>query len=97
LPPSSRLTAGDYRGALDVALKVDMPGFWRTNLAHATDYGQLGERELARNALWDLLAIKPDFPAVAREELATCWELQAVEHLIDGLRKAGPEIAPNLA
>jgi tetratricopeptide (TPR) repeat protein len=85
---------GDYRGALGVALKVNMPGFWRTNLALAVAYGQLGEREAASNAIRELLAVRPDFPAVAREELGKFWDPELVEHLIDGLRKAGLEIAP---
>jgi TolB-like protein len=87
----------DYRGALEVALKVNMPGFWRTSLALATAYGQLGEREAASNAVRDLLAVKPDFAVVAREELAKWWDPQLVEHLIDGLSKAGLEIGPKLS
>ncbi len=83
-----------YRGALEVALKINMPGFWRTHLALATAYGQLGEREAAHNAVRDLLAIRPDFPVVAREELGKWWDPQLIEHLIEGLRKAGLEIAP---
>jgi TolB-like protein len=86
----------DYRGALDVALKVSMPGFWRTQFALATAYGQLGEQEAARRAVRDLLAIRPDFAAVAREELGKWWDPELTEHLIDGLRKAGLEIAPDL-
>ena len=86
----------DYRGALDAALKVNMPGFWRTHLALATAYGQLGEREAARRAVRDLIAIRPDFAAVAREELGKWWAPELVEHLIDGLRNTGLEIAPRL-
>jgi TolB-like protein len=82
----------EYRGALDVALKLNMPGFWRTHLALAAVYGQLGEREAARNAVRELLAIRPDFAAVARVELAKWWDPELIEHLIDGLRKAGLEI-----
>ena len=85
----------DYRGALEVALKVNMPGFWRTHFALATAYGQLGEREAARKAVRELLAIRPDFAVVAREELGKWWDPELIEHLIDGLRKAGLEIAPN--
>ena len=84
---------GDYRGALDYALKVNMPGFWRTSLALATAYGQLGDTQAARNAARDLLVLRPDFPVVAREELGKWWDPQLVEHLIDGLGKAGMEIA----
>jgi adenylate cyclase len=83
----------DYRGALEVALKVNMPAFWRTHAAFAAAYGQLGELEAARNAGRDLLAIKPDFAALARQELGKWWDAELVEHLIEGLRKAGLEIA----
>lgn len=83
----------DYRGALDVAFKINMPGFWRTNLALAAAYGQLGEREAAENALKDLLALRSEFVTGIREELAKWWEPELVEHLIEGLRKAGLETA----
>jgi TolB-like protein len=82
----------DYRGALDVALKVNMPGFWRTHLALATAYGQLGDRKAAGNAVRELLALRPDFALAAREELGKWWDPELSEHLIDGLRKAGLEI-----
>jgi TolB-like protein len=83
----------DYRGALDFALKVNMPGFWRTNVALAAAYGQLGELEAARNSVQQLLAVRPDFAVLAREELGKWWDAELVEHLIEGLRKAGLEIA----
>ena len=41
---------GDYRGALDIALKINMPGFWRTQAALAAIYGQLSELDSARSA-----------------------------------------------
>jgi serine/threonine protein kinase/tetratricopeptide (TPR) repeat protein len=83
---------GDYRGALDLALKVNMPGFWRTQAALAATYGQMGEVESARGAARELLAIRPDFAGVAREELGKWWEAELIEDIIDGLRKAGLEI-----
>lgn len=82
----------DYHAALDVVLKINMPGFWRTNMALAAVYGQLGVRDAARKAVRDLLTLKPDFAATGREELGKWWDLELVEHLIDGLRKAGLEI-----
>src|SRR5271165_750116 len=84
---------GDYQEALDLALKVNMPGFWRNEFALAVTYGQLGEQELAHNAALALLAIRPNFSAIAREELTKWWQPELVEQLIDGLRKAGLEIA----
>jgi serine/threonine protein kinase len=84
----------DYRGALEFALKVNMSGFWRTNLALAAVYGQLGETDAAGAAVRGLLELRPDFPRVARDELEKWWDPQLVQHLIDGLGKAGMEIAP---
>ena len=81
-----------YRAALDFALKVNMPGFWRTAFALAAAYGQLGEQEAARTAVRELLGVRPDFPAVAHEELEKWWNPPLVEHLLEGLRKAGLEL-----
>ena len=50
---------GEFREALELALKVNMPGFWRNEFALAVTYGQLGEQELAQNAARELLAIRP--------------------------------------
>ena len=83
----------DYRGAVAVALKSNMPGFWRTNLALAAAYGQLGETEAGCNAVRELLAIRPDFAAVAREELGKWWDAELIEHLVDGLHKSGLDVA----
>jgi serine/threonine protein kinase/tetratricopeptide (TPR) repeat protein len=83
---------GDYRTALDIAPKIDMPGFWRTKVALAAVYGQVGEQEGAERALQGLLALRPDFAATAHEELAKWWEPQLVQHLIDGLQKAGLQV-----
>jgi serine/threonine protein kinase len=81
----------DYRAALDAALKINMPGLWRANLALAVSYGQLGERDAARTALRQLLSLRPEFAARARQELGKSWDPELVEHLMDGLHKAGLE------
>lgn len=83
---------GDYRAALDIARKIQMPGFWRLNLALAAAHGQLGEREAAAEALRELLAAKPEFASRAREELSKWWNADFVEHLMGGLRKAGLDV-----
>ncbi len=84
---------GDDRAALDIARKIQMPGFWRANLALAATYGQLGERESAARALRELLALRPTFATEARAELQKWWDPDLVERLMDGLHKAGLEIA----
>ena len=83
----------DYRRALEIALKINMPGFWRTQFALAAVYGQLGEQVAARNAVQELLTIRPDFAVAGRDELKKWWDAELIEHLIEGLRKAGLEIA----
>ncbi len=83
----------NYQGALDTVLKVNMPAFWRTQFALATAHAQLGEHDAASNAVRELLTIRPDFPVVARNELRKWWDAELIEHLVDGLRKAGLEIA----
>lgn len=84
---------GDYRGALEVAQKLNMPSYFYTHATLAAVYGQLGEQESARKALAELLAQKPDFAQVAREEW-TKWlgESELVERMVEGLRKAGLDV-----
>ena len=84
----------DYRGALGFALKINLPGNFYTHAVIAEAYGQLGMREEARKALKELLAIRPDFAKTAREEYGRWHDPAFVEHHLDGLRKAGLEIAP---
>jgi TolB-like protein len=83
----------EYRGALDIALKINMRGLWGANVVLAATCGQLGEREAARNAVRELLALIPNFDVVGRAELGKWWDPELVERLIDGLRRAGLEIA----
>jgi len=83
----------DYRAALDVALKFNMPSYFYTHAALASIYGQLGEREAAGGALRELLAQKPDFAQIAREEWGKWFGPgELLEHTLDGVRKAGLDI-----
>ncbi len=83
---------GDYRGALSVGLKINLPEFFAMHEALAAVYGQLGERDAAARSLQELLRLKPDFVATMHEELGKWFDPEMVEHQIDGLRKAGLEI-----
>jgi hypothetical protein len=49
--------------------------------------------DAARIALRQLLSLKPEFAASARQELGKTWDSEFVEHLMDGLRRAGLEAA----
>ena len=84
----------DYRGALSAALNLNLPGHLGMHMVLAAAYGQLGEREAAGRALRNLLAVRPDFASIARGLMSQWWTPEYSEQLIDGLRKAGLEIAP---
>ena len=81
----------DYSRALDYALRVNLPGQFWTHLVLAMVNGQLGNRDAAADALRELLAIYPDFPDHARQELEKFFFLERAhaEHVLEGLRKAG--------
>jgi TolB-like protein/Tfp pilus assembly protein PilF len=83
---------GDYRSAVSIAVKFNLPGYFYAHALTAAAYGQLGMREPAQKALQELLAIRPDFAVAARREFEKWYDPELVEQLIDGLRKAGLEI-----
>jgi TolB-like protein/Flp pilus assembly protein TadD len=58
---------GDYRGAVDIALKINLPEFFVMHEALAAAYGQLGERDAAGKALREMLRLKADYDATGRE------------------------------
>jgi non-specific serine/threonine protein kinase len=88
----SEYRKANYPAAVDQAIKANVPGIFWTNVLLSAAYGQLGELEPAREALRNLLAEKEDFEESARETLGKWFEAEMVEHLIEGLRKAGLEI-----
>ncbi len=79
----------DYPAALAIAQKVNLPDHWGQHAAIAIARGQLGDREAADKALKRLLDLRPDFADIARQEFEKWWDSEFVEHLIDGLQKAG--------
>jgi len=83
---------GDYRGALDLILKTNLPGHWGMHAGIAAAAGQLGNHEAAGKAIRDLLKLRPDFCRTVHNELSKWFDRELREHLIDGLRKAGLEI-----
>lgn len=83
---------GDGQRALDLALKINMHALWTAHLTLVLIYTQLGQMEQARAALRDLVGMRPDFAAIAREELAKWWQPDLIERMILDLRKAGLEI-----
>jgi serine/threonine-protein kinase len=82
----------DYRAALDAALKINMPKHLPNHAMLAATYAKLGEREAAKKALREVLALQPDFAMVARDGIEKVTSGELAEDYIDGLRKAGLEI-----
>ncbi|HST29691.1 MAG TPA: tetratricopeptide repeat protein [Chthoniobacterales bacterium] len=83
---------GDYVGALSNALKINLPGFFAVYETLAAVYGQLGQRDAASQSLKEMLKLVPNFGEVGRALKSRWFDPELVEHLLDGLRKAGLEI-----
>ena len=83
---------GDYHTALDLALRVNLPGHWFMHAARSAAHGQLGERAAAAKAVQELLKVRPDFTTTARKHCARWGEPEYVERLVEGWRKAGLEM-----
>jgi serine/threonine protein kinase len=80
---------GDFRSALDFALKVNLPGHWFWHAAKAAAFGQLGERDAATRALQEVLRLRPGFAASGRTDIEKWWAPEYVERMMDGWLKAG--------
>ena len=84
----------DYRGALAIALKVNMPGYYYAHVVLAAAYGQLGEREAAARGPARAARAEARLRRDRRARTSASGSTpELVEHLLDGLRKAGLEIA----
>jgi adenylate cyclase len=83
----------EYDKALDDLQKqntVEMAKYW---LWMAAVYGQLGRTSEASDALEKVRELRPSVVTDPREELFKDMHVEEwVEHLIDGLRKAGLDI-----
>ncbi len=86
---------GDYRGALNFALRVNMPGHWFSHAAIAAACGHLGERETGAKSVRELLKLRPEFSTTGRNDIEKWWNPEYVERLIEGWRKAGLEAGSN--
>ncbi len=73
----------EYSAVVDIALKLNSPGFFLIPAACTAALGQLGEQQAAQKARQELA------PATIRSELEKWLLPDLVEHLMDGLHKAG--------
>ena len=82
---------GDYLNARTFLLKGNPQRNWLMHALLAAAQGQLGESEAAARHLREVLTMMPDFPSIGRSEFSKWYLPDLVDHLMDGLRKAGLE------
>jgi TolB-like protein len=86
---------GEYAKALSYALRIELPGWYWYHIVLAMDYAQLGRKAEARANVRELLKVYPDFETKALSEFRKwMWEEELIEHMVEGLTKAGLEIPP---
>jgi adenylate cyclase len=79
-----------YAQAWPEALKIHAEGVLWHPLLRAAALGKLGRTEEARGYLYELLEMRPDFPARSREIIRLIFVLdEHIDMIWDGLRKAG--------
>jgi TolB-like protein/cytochrome c-type biogenesis protein CcmH/NrfG/predicted Ser/Thr protein kinase len=83
---------GDYRSARPFLLKGNPQKNYLMHALLAAVQGQLGESASAARHLREVLTMMPDFPLTGRDEFSKWYLPELVDHLMDGLRKAGLEI-----
>ena len=87
----------DAQRALELMLRVNMPGLWTAHMMLAAVAAQAGDLVQARAGVQRLLNLRPDFAAIARVELSKWWQPDIVEQLIGDLRKAGLDTSSSAA
>jgi TolB-like protein len=81
---------GDYAEALDRAERFGLRDLFWEPLMRAAVLGQLGETERGASALQELFDLQPDFNDVGRSLMGRMVHVpEVVEHLAEGLSKAG--------
>jgi non-specific serine/threonine protein kinase len=83
---------GNYREAVDEAVKANAPYLFWLQVILAAAYGQLGEQAGAAAAIRAITEQVPGFAANARAIGGTWLQTDDLEHLLRGLEKAGMRI-----
>ncbi|RDJ19824.1 hypothetical protein DWF00_04305 [Bosea caraganae] len=83
----------DYPAALAMVKGISMPNFYIYWLLLAAIQGELGESQAASEAVAQLLKLRPDYSAAMRSDFRNRrFQPDFIEHLAEGLRKAGMQI-----
>ena len=83
-----------YEKALDIALRINMPGYFPEAYVRAATYAQLGKQEKANRALGELKALWPGVNIQLLKPHMDKWfyaQPDLYEQILEGLRKAGLE------
>jgi len=82
---------GNYEAALEDAHKINMPGFYWYHIVLAASSAQMGQKDLAAQAVEDLLTAYPGFTLRTLRDELRIWNFrdEHIEPLVDGLRMAG--------
>jgi non-specific serine/threonine protein kinase len=87
---------GDYLNARLFITKGNPQKNYLMHALLAAVNGQLGESDAATRHLREVLTMMPDFPSIGRAEFSKWYLPELVDHLMDGLRKAGLETKAGL-
>jgi hypothetical protein len=82
----------DYQKSLETAKRASMPGFFYWYVQLAMNYGQLGDRQRAQDAVQQLRQANPRFENEAFRYLQMWFSKAQAAHVVEGLRKAGMAI-----
>ncbi|HBY64113.1 MAG TPA: hypothetical protein DEH78_30185, partial [Solibacterales bacterium] len=85
----------NFPAALELLQKAGPVGRHWWPLMRATTYGHMGETGRAQEAVRELLQMRPDAPQQARSIVERFHRPEMVEHILEGLRKAGLRTVPN--
>jgi TolB-like protein/cytochrome c-type biogenesis protein CcmH/NrfG len=87
----SHFEKGEYEEALGAARKLDMPGFYWTQMLLAAIYAELGRQSEARSAMKELLRLYPGFSVevLIKEVQKKRSTDDAARRWVAALRKAG--------
>ena len=80
--------SGNYRAAIDEAVRTNAPYLFWMQIVLAAAHGQLGGQQAASAALRALMTQTPSFSAHPRAFLNAWMQANIVEHLVQGLRTA---------
>ncbi len=80
---------GDYVSAHQFLMRGNPQKNYLMHALLAAGNAQIGESEMAARHLREMLTMMPDFPLIGRDEFSKWYPPELVEHLIEGLEKAG--------